>query len=156
MSKSTNKVIFIGNVGQLDTRYTPDGRPVVNLAVATEDSKKDSQTGQIVKETDWHRVVIFGKAAEIAAEYLTVGRQIYICGKQKTRKWQDKGGEDRFTTEVVVDFNGEFSMLGSNPNADQGRQQQQGAQRQPAANNTVQQRSAPQPEQVPVSAYDDQ
>lgn len=133
MARGVNKVILIGNLGQdPDTRYTPNGNAVVNLNLATDESYKDRQTGQMVPKTEWHRVVLFGKVAEVAGQYLRKGSKVYIEGKLQTRKWQNKEGQDVYTTEVVVDINGQMQMLdsrgsegGMNQGAPQGRPQQQ-------------------------------
>ncbi len=110
MARGVNKVIIIGNLGQdPETRYMPSGSAVTNLRVATNESWKDKQTGEQKDRTEWHRVAMFGRLAEIAAEYLRKGSQVYIEGKLRTRKWQDKDGNDRYTTEIVAD---EMQMLG--------------------------------------------
>ncbi|MDH5434662.1 MAG: single-stranded DNA-binding protein [Gammaproteobacteria bacterium] len=108
-----NKVILVGRLGQdPEVRYTPNGSAIANLSLATSESWKDKNSGQMQEKTEWHRISIFGKLAEIAGEYLRKGSQVYIEGKLQTRKWQDKQGQDRYTTEVVVDFNGVMQMLG--------------------------------------------
>ena len=108
-----NKVILVGRLGDNpEVRYTPSGSAIANLSLATSESWKDKQ-GQQQEKTEWHRISIFGKLAEIAGEYLKKGSQVYIEGKLQTRKWQDKQGNDRYTTEVIVDFNGVMQMLGS-------------------------------------------
>lgn len=114
-SKGINKVILVGNLGQdPEVRYTPSGSAVTSLSLATSESWKDKNTGQMQEKTEWHRISLFGKLAEIAGEYLRKGSQIYIEGKLQTRKWQDKQGQDRYTAEVVVDgFNGVMQMLGA-------------------------------------------
>lgn len=135
MARGVNKVILIGNLGQdPDTRYTPNGNAVVNLTLATDESYKDRQTGQMVPKTEWHRIVMFGKIAEIAGQYLRKGSKVYIEGKLQTRKWTNKEGQDVYTTEVVVDINGQMQMLdsrgadgGMNQGAPAGRPQQQSA-----------------------------
>lgn len=112
MGRGVNKVILIGNLGQdPETRYTANGNPVTNISIATDDSYKDRNSGQMVPVTDWHKVVLFNKIAEIAGQYLRKGSKVYIEGKQKTRKWQDQNGQDRYSTEVVVDINGTMQML---------------------------------------------
>jgi|SRR5690554_2486797 len=114
MARGVNKVILIGNLGQdPETRYTPNGNAVVNLSLATDESYKDRQTGQMVPKTEWHRIVMFGKIAEIAGQYLRKGSKVYIEGKLQTRKWQAQDGQDRYMTEVVVDINGQMQMLDS-------------------------------------------
>ncbi len=111
MARGVNKVILVGNLGKdPETRYMPSGSAVTNLTLATSESWKDKQTGEQQDRTEWHKIAMFGRLAEIAAEYLRKGSQIYIEGKLRTRKWQDKEGKDRYTTEIVAD---EMQMLGS-------------------------------------------
>lgn len=113
MSRGINKVILVGNLGQdPETRTFPNGGSVTNISVATTEQWKDKQTGQQQDRTEWHRVAFFGRLAEIAAEYLQKGSQVYIEGKLRTRKWQDRDGNDRWTTEVIAD---ELQMLGGRP-----------------------------------------
>ena len=108
---SVNKVIIIGNLGRdPEVRYTPDGASITNITVATTDTWKDKATGEKKEATEWHRVVFFGKLAEIAGQYLKKGRQVYVEGALRTRKWQDKEGQERYTTEIVAN---EMKMLGS-------------------------------------------
>lgn len=110
MARGINKVIIVGNLGQdPETRYMPSGAAVTNMTVATNETWKDKQTGEQKERTEWHRVAMFGRLAEIAAEYLRKGSQVYIEGKLRTRKWQDKQGQDRWTTEIIAD---EMQMLG--------------------------------------------
>ncbi|QSX32465.1 single-stranded DNA-binding protein [Shewanella avicenniae] len=112
-SRGINKVILVGNLGRdPEVKYTSNGNAVTNITLATSETWKD-QHGQQQERTEWHRVVFFGKLAEIAGEYLRKGSQVYIEGKLQTRKWQDQNGQDRYTTEVVVDINGTMQMLGS-------------------------------------------
>ena len=107
---SVNKVILIGNLGRdPETRYMPDGGAITNISVATTDKWKD-KAGEMQEKTEWHRVAFFGKLAEIAGEYLKKGSQVYIEGRLQTRKWQDKEGQDKYTTEVVANV---MQMLGS-------------------------------------------
>ncbi|MFW5823486.1 MAG: single-stranded DNA-binding protein [Marinobacter sp.] len=142
MARGVNKVILIGNLGQdPETRYTPNGNAVVNLNLATDESYKDRQTGQMVPKTEWHRIVMFGKIAEIAGQYLRKGSKVYIEGKLQTRKWQGQDGQDRYTTEVVVDINGQMQMLDSR-GADSGAMNQGAPQ------------GRPQPQQAPQGSYD--
>ena len=111
MARGVNKVILVGNLGKdPETRYMPSGSAVTNLTLATSESWKDKQTGEQQDRTEWHKIAMFGRLAEIAAEYLRKGSQIYVEGKLRTRKWQDKEGKDRYTTEIVAD---EMQMLGS-------------------------------------------
>jgi len=110
MARGINKVILVGNLGQdPDTRYMPSGSAVTNLRIATSEQWKDKQTGEQKERTEWHNVAMFGRLAEIAAEYLRKGSQVYIEGKLRTRKWQDKQGNDRWTTEIIAD---EMQMMG--------------------------------------------
>jgi single-strand DNA-binding protein len=110
MARGINKVILVGNLGgDPETRYMPSGGAVTNITVATNESWKDKQTGEQKDRTEWHKVAMFNRLAEIAAEYLRKGSQVYIEGKIRTRKWQDKDGNDRYTTEVIAD---EMQMLG--------------------------------------------
>jgi len=110
MARGINKVIIVGNLGaDPDTRYMPSGGAVTNLSVATSEQWKDKQTGEPKERTEWHKVAMFGRLAEISAEYLRKGSQVYIEGKLRTRKWQDKDGNDRWTTEIIAD---EMQMLG--------------------------------------------
>ncbi len=114
MARGVNKVILIGNLGvDPETRYTASGTAVTNLSLATDESYKDRNTGQMVPRTEWHRIVMFGKIAEIAGQYLRKGSKVYIEGRLQTRKWQDQSGQDRYTTEIVVDINGQMQMLDS-------------------------------------------
>jgi single-strand DNA-binding protein len=107
---SVNKVILVGNLGKdPEVRYMPSGEAVTNITVATTDSWKDKNSGEKKEATEWHRVVFFRKLAEIAGQYLKKGSQVYIEGSLKTRKWQDKDGQDRYTTEIVADT---MQMLG--------------------------------------------
>lgn len=108
---SVNKVIIIGNLGRdPDVRYTPDGAAVCNVNIATTSGWKDKNSGEKREETEWHRVVFYNRLAEIAGEYLKKGRSVYIEGKLKTRKWQNKEGADQYTTEIVAD---QMQMLGN-------------------------------------------
>ncbi|OCG77343.1 single-stranded DNA-binding protein [Gilliamella sp. Nev6-6] len=128
-SRGINKVILVGNVGQdPEVRYMPNGNAVANLSLATSESWKDKQTGETRERTEWHRVVVFGKLAEIAGEYIKKGTQVYIEGQLQTRKWQDQSGQDHYTTEVVVNpIGGTLQILGGrdNNNASQTQQKQQ-------------------------------
>lgn len=109
---SVNKALIVGNLGQDPTiRYTPDGAAMGNLSIATTTRWKDKQTGEAREETEWHRIALFNRLAEIAGEYLRKGSSVYIEGRLRTRKWQDKeSGEDRYTTEIVAES---LQMLGS-------------------------------------------
>jgi single-strand DNA-binding protein len=110
MARGVNKVILVGNLGaDPETRYTAGGSAVTNVRLATTDSWKDKQSGEQQERTEWHRVVFWGRLAEICAEYLRKGSQIYVEGRIQTRKWQDKDGQDRWSTEIVGN---EMQMLG--------------------------------------------
>ena len=112
---SVNKALIIGNLGQdPEIKYTQSGSPVANLSVATSERWKDKNTGEQKEQTEWHRVVVFGRLAEIAEQYLKKGSKIYVEGQLETRKWQDQAGNDRYTTEVVLrPYRGELTMLDS-------------------------------------------
>jgi single-strand DNA-binding protein len=110
MARGINKVILVGNLGaDPDTRYMPSGKAVTNIRIATSESWKDRTTGDQQERTEWHTVVLFDKLGEIAAEYLRKGSQVYIEGSLRTRKWQDKEGKDRYSTEIVAR---DMQMLG--------------------------------------------
>lgn len=111
MARGVNKVILVGNLGKdPEVRYSPNGSAVANVTIATSESWKDKTSGEKQERTEWHRIVFFGRLAEIAGEYLKKGAQIYVEGRLQTRKWQDKDGKDRYTTEIVAN---EMQMLGS-------------------------------------------
>ena len=164
-SRGVNKVILVGNLGNdPEIRYMPSGGAVANITVATSESWRDKNTGEQREKTEWHRVALFGKLAEVAGEYLRKGSQVYIEGQLQTRKWQDQNGQDRYTTEVVVQgFNGTMQMLGGRQGAPMGGQQQGGwnQPQQPAAapqqNFAPQQQSAPQQQapQQPQQQYNE-
>jgi len=133
MARGINKVIIVGNLGQdPEVRYMPSGGAVTNISVATSESWKDKQTGQPQERTEWHRIVFFNRLAEIAGEYLRKGSQVYIEGALRTRKWQDQGGQDRYTTEIVAS---EMQMLGGRMSDQQAGNfaTSPGAYQQPAA-----------------------
>ena len=116
-NRGINKVILVGNLGQdPEIRYMPNGNAVANISVATSETWKDKQTGESKDKTEWHKVVIFGKLAEIAGEYLKKGSQVYIEGQLQTRKWQDQSGIDHYTTEIVVNIGGTMQILGTRQN----------------------------------------
>ena len=111
MARGVNKVILVGNLGKdPDVRYMPSGSAVANVTLATSESWKDKQTGEKQERTEWHNIAFFGRLAEIAGEYLKKGSQVYVEGSLRTRKWQDKNGNDRYTTEIIAS---EMQMLGS-------------------------------------------
>lgn len=137
-SKGVNKVILIGNLGQdPELRYMPSGGAVANLTLATSETWRDKQTGEMRENTEWHRVVVFGKLAEIAGEYLRKGSQVYIEGQLRTRSWDDNNGVTRYVTEIVVSTQGTMQMLGNRQagqtqNAGGGSQPQQQQGNQPS------------------------
>lgn len=125
-SRGVNKVILVGNLGQdPEIRYMPNGGAVANLTLATSESWRDKTTGEQKEATEWHRVILFGKLAEVAGEYLRKGSQIYIEGKLRTRKWQDQSGQDKYTTEVIVNVGGVMQMLGGKQEGGTGNRPQQ-------------------------------
>lgn len=139
-TRGINKVILIGNLGlDPDVRYMPSGSAVVNVSLATNESWKDKQTGNVQERTEWHRVVFFNRLAEIAAEYLKKGAKVYVEGSLRTRKWQDQSGAERYTTEIVatemqmLDGRGGSSEMSSPPS----------------------QQTVPQPEPAASEAFDD-
>ncbi|ELY6283336.1 single-stranded DNA-binding protein [Cronobacter sakazakii] len=145
-SKGVNKVILVGNLGQdPEVRYMPNGGAVANLRLATSESWRDKQTGEMKEVTEWHSVVLYGKLAEVAGEYLRKGSQIYIEGHLRTRKWQDQSGQDRYSTEVVVNVGGTMQMLGGKQQSDKPKQQSQ----------TTKQKPPSQQSSVPPMDFDD-
>lgn len=133
MARGVNKVIIVGTLGNdPEVKYSASGSAIANFSVATSEQWKDKQTGEKKEQTEWHRVVIFGKLAEVAGEYLRKGSQVYIEGQLRTRKWSDSNGVDRYTTEIVIpQMGGVMQMLGGK-REDSGQQprQQSGQQRQ--------------------------
>ena len=132
MARGVNKVILVGTCGKdPETRYMPSGGAVSSVSVATNESWKDKTTGEKQERTEWHNITFFGRLAEIAGEYLKKGSQVYIEGSLRTEKWQDKQGQDRYTTKVIAN---EMQMLGGRPGGggDFAPQQQQQSQPQPA------------------------
>ncbi len=143
---SVNKVILIGNLGRdPESRHMPSGEQVVNIALATTDTWKD-KNGEKQERTEWHRVVIFGKLAEIAAQYLRKGSQVYFEGGLRTRKWQNKDGNDQYTTEIVAD---KMQMLGSRGSGGSAPMDDDGWSTPPARNNPS--AAAPQRSQQPAA-----
>jgi len=128
---SVNKVIIVGNIGQdPETRFMPNGEAVTNISVATQDKWKDKSTGEPKFHTEWHRITFYRKLAEIAGQYLKKGSQVYIEGKLQTRKWTDKDGIERYTTEIIADT---MQMLGGKQNAQEDAPQDKPQARQAAA-----------------------
>ncbi|BCK18503.1 single-stranded DNA-binding protein [Vibrio cholerae] len=172
-SRGVNKVILIGNLGQdPEVRYMPSGGAVANITIATSETWRDKATGEQKEKTEWHRVTLYGKLAEVAGEYLRKGSQVYIEGQLQTRKWQDQSGQDRYSTEVVVQgYNGIMQMLGGraqqggmpaqggmNAPAQQGswgQPQQPAKQHQPMQQSALQQYSQPQYNEPPMDFDDD-
>ncbi|MCI1899609.1 MAG: single-stranded DNA-binding protein SSB1 [Enterobacter sp.] len=170
-SRGVNKVILVGNLGQdPEVRYMPSGGAVANITLATSESWRDKATGEMKEQTEWHRVVLFGKLAEVAGEYLRKGSQVYIEGQLRTRKWTDQAGAEKYTTEVVVNVGGTMQMLGGRQGGGApagGGQQQQGSWGQPqqpqgggnqfsgGAQSRPQQQSAPAPSNEPPMDFDD-
>lgn len=170
-SKGVNKVILVGNLGQdPEVRYLPSGGAVCSVTLATSDSWRDKATGEQKEQTEWHRVVLFGKLAEVAGEYLRKGSQVYIEGQLRTRKWTDQSGQEKYTTEVVVNVGGTMQMLGGrqgggapaggSQNQRQGgwgqsQQPQGGNQFSGGAQSRPQQQSAPAPSNEPPMDFDD-
>ena len=158
MARGVNKVILIGNVGgDPEVRYLPNGNAVANVTLATSDSWKDKQTGQPQERTEWHRVVFFGRIAEVVGEYARKGSKLYIEGRLQTREWE-KDGVKRYTTEVVVDMGGQMQLLdsrqggGGEQGMGQSRPQRPAPQSQPAAQP---QQQAPQQSAPDYDSFDD-
>ena len=169
-SRGVNKVILVGNLGQdPEVRYMPNGGAVANITLATSESWRDKATGEMKEQTEWHRVVLFGKLAEVAGEYLRKGSQVYIEGQLRTRKLTYQSGAEKYTTEVVVNVGGTMQMLGGRQGGGApagGGQQQQGGWGQPqqpqggnqfsgGAQSRPQQQSAPAPSNEPPMDFDD-
>jgi single-strand DNA-binding protein len=164
MARGVNKVILVGTCGQdPEVRYLPNGNAVTNLSLATSEQWTDKQTGQKIEKTEWHRVSLFGKVAEIAGEWLKKGSQVYIEGKLQTREWE-KDGIKRYTTEIIVDMQGTMQLLGGRPQGEGAPQGQGGANSAPRPQQSRPQQSAPQqqpqresrpaPQQTPAHAQD--
>lgn len=156
-SKGVNKVILVGNLGQdPEVRYLPSGGAVANITLATSESWRDKATGEQKEQTEWHRVVLFGKLAEVAGEYLRKGSQVYIEGQLRTRKWTDQSGTDKYTTEVLVNVGGVMQMLGGRQaGAQAGSGQQQSGNSSGNGQPRQQQRSAPAQSNEPPMDFDD-
>ncbi|WP_162047218.1 single-stranded DNA-binding protein [Vibrio taketomensis] len=153
-SRGINKVILVGNLGQdPEVRYMSNGGAVANITVATSETWRDKATGEPRERTEWHRVALYGKLAEVAGEYLRKGSQVYIEGQLQTRKWQNQQGQDQYTTEVVVQgYNGVMQMLGGRQGgqgAPMGGQQQQQQQSWGQPQQPAMRQQAPQQNQAP-------
>ncbi|EPX1599026.1 single-stranded DNA-binding protein [Salmonella enterica subsp. enterica serovar Eko] len=147
-SRGVNKVIILGRVGQdPEVRYSPSGTAFANLTVATSEQWRDKQTGEQKEQTEWHRVAVVGKLAEVVGQYVKKGDQVYFEGMLRTRKWQDQTGQDRYTTEINVGINGVMQMLGGT-----GDSKQQAADRQ---SQKPQQQSSPTQHNEPPMDFDD-
>lgn len=143
--RGVNKVILVGTCGQdPEVKYLPNGNAVTNLSLATSEQWTDKQTNQKVEKTEWHRVSLFGKVAEIAGEYCRKGSQVYIEGKLQTREWE-KDGIKRYTTEIIVDMRGTLQLIGGKPQGDNDNQTQQ--QQRPQKQRQAPQHQAPAPQQ---------
>jgi single-strand DNA-binding protein len=160
---SVNKVILVGNLGaDPEVRYMPSGDAVANLRIATTDRYKDKQSGEMKEATEWHRVSMFGKLAEIAGQYLRKGSSVYIEGRIRTRKWQDQSGQDKYSTEIVAD---QMQMLGGRGGANDGDCDPAADRSAPQQSPASGQRSAPtgqrqpparrQPAQPPSNGFGD-
>ncbi|MEN9533317.1 MAG: hypothetical protein RIQ83_2541 [Pseudomonadota bacterium] len=156
-SRGINKVILIGNLGQdPEVRYMPSGGAVTNITLATSETWRDKQTNEQKERTEWHRVVFMGKLAEVAGDYLKKGSQVYVEGKLQTRKWQDQSGQERYTTEVLVDsFSGVMQMLGGKPQQSTGQQQAPASQLQGGYSRPTQQPAPPAYNEPPMDFDDD-
>lgn len=153
-ARGINKVILVGNIGnEPEMRYMPNGNAVATVSLATSDAWKDKNTGEQQERTEWHRVVFFGKLAEIVGQYVHKGSKLYVEGRLQTRKWTDQQGVDRYSTEIVVDMGGTMQLLDSRQGGDAGGYQppQQPYQQQAPTGNQYGGQSAPaqQPMQQP-------
>jgi len=147
---SINKVIIVGNLGaDPETRYMPSGEAVTNVRVATTDRWKDKASGEMKEATEWHRIAFFGRLAEISGEYLKKGSQIYVEGKLRTRKWQDKDGNDRYSTEIIGDT---MQMLGRREGGGEPRAEGAGTPRAERAASGGESRA---PAKKPAGKFDD-
>jgi single-strand DNA-binding protein len=151
---SINKVILVGNLGRdPETRYMPDGGAVTNVSIATTDTWKDKASGEKKEATEWHRVVFFNRLAEIAGEYLKKGSQVYVEGRLRTRKWQDKEGVDKYTTEIVCDT---MQMLGGRQGmGESGGRGDRGDQGESRSSPPSEGRAAPAGAKKPAGKFDD-
>lgn len=153
-SRGVNRVTILGNLGNdPEVKYTASGSAIANLTVATSEEWKDKTTGESKSLTEWHRVVLFGKLAEVAGEYLRKGSQVYIEGQLRTRKWTDNAGQEKYTTEIVVGMNGVMQMIGGKQDS---KPQQQNGWGQPQQPKPQQQsKPAPSGQSVPPMDFDD-
>lgn len=152
-SRGVNRVTILGNLGNdPDVKYTASGSAIANLTVATSEEWKDKTTGESKSLTEWHRVVLFGKLAEVAGEYLRKGSQVYIEGQLRTRKWTDQSGQEKYTTEIVVGMNGVMQMLGGKQ---EGKPQQSGWGQPQQPKPQQQSKPASSGQNVPPMDFDD-
>ena len=153
-SRGINKVILVGNLGNdPEVKHTQSGSAIANLTVATSEEWKDKATGESKSLTEWHRVVLFGKLAEVASEYLRKGSQVYIEGQLRTRKWTDQSGQEKYTTDIVVGMNGVMQMLGGKQDS---KPQPQGGCGQPQQPKPQRQsKPAPSGQHEPPTDFDD-
>lgn len=148
-----NKVLLIGNLGvDPEVRYSPSGAAVTNIRIATSESWRDRQTGEMQERTEWHRIVFFGKLAEIAGEYLRKGSKVYVEGRLQTRKWQGQDGQDRYTTEVVAN---EMQMLDGRGGSGGGMGDSSGGGRPQQQGNAPQRQEANAQSEPPMDDFDD-
>lgn len=156
-SRGVNKCIILGNLGNdPEVKYTASGSAIANLTVATSESWNDKATGEKREAVEWHRVVLFGKLAEVAGEYLRKGSQVYIEGQLRTRKWTDQSGQEKYTTEIVVGMNGVMQMIGGKQEANPQKQSGWGQPQQPQQSNQQQQsKPAPAGHNVPPVDFSD-
>ena len=153
MARGVNKAIIVGTLGQdPEIRYTANGGAVANISVATNESWRDKATGEAQERTEWHRIVMFGKLAEIAQQYLKKGSQGYFEGRIQTRKWQDNEGKDRYSTEIVAN---EMQMLGGRAGAGGGAPMDSGGQSQSQSQSQSQPQSRPAPAAADTAPMDD-
>lgn len=156
MARGVNKVIIVGTLGNdPEVKYSASGSAIANLSVATSEQWKDKQTGEKKEQTEWHRVVIFGRLAEVAAEYLRKGSQVYIEGQLRTRKWTDSNGVDKYTTEIVIpQIGGVMQMLGGKRD-DSGQPRQQSGQQSQRQQQQPPKQQSPQGGNEPPMDFDD-
>lgn len=152
-SRGVNKVILVGNLGNdPEVKYLPSGSAIANITLATSEEWRDKATGETKTNTEWHRVVLFDKLAEIAGEYLRKGSQVYIEGQLRTRKWTDNAGMEKYTTEIVVGMNGVMQMIGGKQDS---KPQQQSGWGQPQQPKQQQSKQASSGQNVPSMDFDD-
>lgn len=153
-SRGVNRVTILGNLGNdPEVKYTQSGSAIANMTVATSEEWKDKTTGESKSLTEWHRVVLFGKLAEVAGEYLRKGSQVYIEGQLRTRKWTDNAGVEKYTTEIVVGMNGVMQMLGGKQDSKPQQQSGWGQPQQPKPQQQSQ--SAQSVQHEPPTNFDD-